>query len=127
MEWKYVKNINENEIVEVEKKYNINLPESLKNIILKYNGGRPDRRIFDTATSKERVIKSLISYSDKDKENIHIFSDFFKRGYIPFAITPFGDVLCMKKGEKIYILMHETDEFDYVCNNLDEFFKKLYK
>lgn len=31
MEWKYVKNINENEIVEVEKKYNINLPESLKN------------------------------------------------------------------------------------------------
>ena len=58
MEWKYVKNINENEIVEVEKKYNINLPESLKNIILKYNGGRPDRRIFDTTTSKERVIKS---------------------------------------------------------------------
>ena len=127
MEWKYVKNINENEIAEVEKKYNINLPESLKNVILKYNGGRPDRRIFDTITSKERVIKSLISYSDKDKENIHIFSDFFKIGYIPFAITPFGDVLVMKKDEKIYIWMHETDEFDYVCNNLDEFFKKLYK
>lgn len=33
----------------------------------------------------------------------------------------------MKKDEKIYIWMHETDEFDFVCNNLDEFIKILYK
>lgn len=44
---------------------------------------------------RERELKSLISYNGKDRENIYIFGDIFKKGYIPFAITEFGDVVCI--------------------------------
>ncbi len=41
---KYSENpITKNEIEEVEKKYGIKLPPDLKNLLLRYNGGRNER------------------------------------------------------------------------------------
>lgn len=56
MEWKYVKPLsNISSITEIENKYNMLIPQTLRNIIIKYNGGRPKK---DYLTQK-RIKKKL--------------------------------------------------------------------
>ena len=128
MEYKYIKELKDiNSIKEIEEKYKVKIPEILKNIIIRYNGGRPVKNIFMTKESKEKVIKTLLSYNQSDRENIYIYLDFFKKGYIPFANTAFGDVICLNnKNENIELYLHEIDKFEYVCENIEQFINKLY-
>lgn len=127
MEWKYVKQLNNNPIIDIEKQYNIKLSENLKRIINKYNGGRPEKNIFSTDNNKQRVIKSLLSYNKTDKENIYMFTEIFDKGYIPVFITEFGDVISIKSNsEEVYIYLHEKDSFDYICEDIEKFIERLY-
>ena len=48
MDWKYVKKISDRDLIEVESKLNIILSDKLKEIILCYNNGRPQKNCFDT-------------------------------------------------------------------------------
>lgn len=53
MEWKYVKSLKYDKgITNVKKIYNMKISKYLKDIIMKYNGGRPLKNIFDTTNSK---------------------------------------------------------------------------
>lgn len=129
MEWKYIKQLKDKEnIREIEIKYNIELPSALKELILSCNGGRPKRNIFNTKNNKEKVMKLLLSYNKDDKENIYSYSDLFYKGYIPFGITEFGDVICINPlNYSIEIYLHELDTFEYICENIETFFKILYE
>lgn len=128
MKWKYVKPLKDNFIIEyLEKTYSIEIPKFLKEIILENNGGRPVKNMFMTKENKEKVIKTLLSYNQSDRENIYIYIDFFDKGYIPFANTDFGDVICVNnKNENVELYLHEIDKFEYVCENIEEFIDKLY-
>ena len=76
MEWKYVKPLNDNSIIGyIEKTYNVEIPTYLKELITKYNGGRPEKRLFNTQNSKERVLQGLISFNKEDKSNIFIYEE----------------------------------------------------
>ncbi len=130
MEWKYIKKLKDiNCITKIENEYNIHIPQTLKDIIINYNGGRPfDEMLFNTEKNDEKVIKSLLSYNIDDKENVYIFSEIFEKGFIPFAITVFCDVICINnKNENIELYLHELDTFEYICKNIDEFFSILYQ
>lgn len=128
MKWKYVKPLKDNLIIEyLEKTYSIEIPKLLKEIILENNGGRPVKNMFMTKENKEKIIKTLLSYNQSDRENIYIYIDFFDKGYIPFANTDFGDVICVNnKNENVELYLHEIDKFEYVCENIEEFIDKLY-
>ena len=128
MKWKYVKSINDSKSIEnIEQKFNVKIPVDLKYIIIKYNGARPLKNIFDTQNSKERVFKSLLSYNKEDKENIYIYDELFHRGYIPFAITPSGDLLCInKENQNVELYLHETDIFELICSDITKFIDTLY-
>ncbi len=128
MEWKYIKPLTDNTVFEnIEKTFKLEIPVSLKEIITKYNGGRPEKNIFDTQKSKERVLQRLISFNKEDKANIFIYDDLLKKGYIPFAITEFGDVICIKiDNESIELYLHELDKFEYVCDNIEKFLNILH-
>ena len=128
MEWKYIKPLKDNSIFEnIEKTYNVEIPRYLKEIITKYNGGRPERRLFDTQNSKERVLQGLISFNKEDKANIFIYDDLLKKGYIPFAITEFGDVVCINNETRCVVLyLHETENFENVCDKINDFFNLLF-
>lgn len=128
MEYKYVKKLkNSNSIKEIEEKYNIQIPQLLKNIIVKYNGGRPLANIFLTDNKKEKVIKTLLSYNKEDKENIYIYDDIFAKDYIPFANTEFGDTICINnKNANIELYNHEADRFEYISENIETFFNMIY-
>lgn len=129
MEWKYIKPLKDNSIFEnIEKTYNVEIPRYLKEIITKYNGGRPERRLFDTQNSKERVLQGLISYNKEDKANIFIYDELLKKGYIPFAITEFGDIICVdNNNQNIELYLHETAGFEKISEKIEEFFKVIYK
>lgn len=128
MEWAYVKVLIDNSVFEnIERTYNVEIPKYLKEIISKYNGGRPKKRLFDTQNSKEKVLQGLISFNKEDKANIFIYEDLLRKGYIPFAITEFGDAICVNiDNEFIGLYLHELDKFEYVCDNIEKFLNILY-
>lgn len=128
MEWKYIKDLNNGESIEnIEQKFDVKIPALLKNIIIKYNGGRPLKNIFDTQHSKEKVFKSLLSYNKQDKENIYLYEELFYRNYIPFAITPSGDVICInKENQSVELYLHESNTFEWICNDISKFINSLY-
>lgn len=127
MDWKYVKTIKEDKLSKAEESLNIKLSKELRNIILKYNNGRPERTCFDTKTEQGKMLKKILSYNEEDKDNVYVFSELIDKGYIPFAITEFGDVICESKEQAIYLYKHELDEFDYIAENVEEFINnKLY-
>lgn len=128
MEYKYIKKLEDINIInEIEQKYKVKIPKILKDTIIRYNGGRPVKNTFMTKEKSEKVIKTLLSYNQSDRENIYIYLDFFKKGYIPFANTDFGDVICLNnKNENIELYLHEIDKFEYVCENIEQFINKLY-
>lgn len=127
MDWKYVKIISESKLLEVEVKFGIKLSPKLREIILKYNNGRPERTCFDTKTEQGKMFKKILSYNKEDKDNVYVFSELIDKGYIPFGITEFGDVICESKEQTICLYKHELDEFEYVAENVEEFInEKLY-
>ena len=125
--WKYVKKLdNINDIIEIESQYNIQIPTTLKNIIIQDNGGRPSKKIFTLKSGDEKVIKSLLSFNKEDRETVYSFKDLIKKDYLPFVTTEFGDVICLNiKDNSIELYEHETDKFEYICQNIDEFLKEL--
>lgn len=128
MEWKYIKELKDyKSITNIEKKYNINIPNYLKDLIIQYNGGRSVNNIFDTNNNKEKVFKCLLSYNSDDRENIYIYNDLFETNHIPFANTPSGDVICLNiKNQKIELYLHETDKFELVSDNIEKFIEGSY-
>lgn len=128
MDWKYVKPLKDNSVIEdLEKTYSIEMPRFLKEVILQNNGGRPNKTLFNTQNSKERVLQGLISFNKDDKANIFIYDDMLKRGYIPFGITEFGDLVCINnKNKRVELYLHELDKFEYVCDNIEKFLNILY-
>lgn len=128
MEWKYVKTLRDNSVFEnIEKIYNVEIPTYLKDLITKYNGGRPEKTLFDTQKSKERVLQGLISFNKEDKANIFIYEELLKKGYIPFAVTEFGDVVCINnKNKSVELYLHENETIENICDNIKNFFKILF-
>ena len=43
----------------------------------------------------------------------------------PFAITPFGDLICEKGGKVVY-WFHEEDKIYNIASSLEEFLNMLY-
>ena len=128
MEWKYVKPLKDNSVFEnIEKIYNVEIPIYLKELITKYNGGRPEKSIFDTKKSKERVLQGLISFNKEDKANIFIYEELLKKGYIPFAITEFGDLVCINnKNKNVELYLNENETIESICDSIEVFDHKLY-
>lgn len=127
MEYKYVKELKAfDSIKEIEDKYNVQIPQILKDVIIINNGGRPVANIFSTNNKKEKVIKTLLSYNKDDKENIYVFTELFKKGYIPFAVAEFGDVICVNNiNGYIELYNHESDKMELICENISIFFNML--
>ena len=126
--WRYVKPISsETAISDVEKKKNIMLPADLKEIIKKYNNGRPSLKLFDLGTEKEKEFKKLLSFNKEDVENIFGFLNIDTKiqGLLPFASDPSGNLICLYQ-DKIYYWEHESDSIKYLADTFTDFLNKLY-
>lgn len=126
--WKYVKELkNESAIENFEKNQQVHIPNDLKEIISKYNNGRPSLRYFDLGNEKGIEFKKLLSFNSDDKENIFEFLsiDSQHSGLLPFADDISGNLLCLYKG-KIYFWNHESDTLTFLADTFSEFLATLY-
>ncbi len=121
-EWKYVKRLNDdNAVKSFLDKYNVNLPEKLRDIIEKNNGGRPTNKRILTETNKEYVFKNLLSYNDNDLDNVYSFypSMFENKNIYPLAMDSSGNFICYEfSSEKIILLNHESGQIEIIVESV---------
>ncbi len=115
--WKYVKPLeNEEAITAFETTYDVKVPKLVKGLALKYNAGRPSKRVFDVKGREECVFQQLLSFNKSDRTNIYTAMDVLKKeghvNVIPFAMTPSGDYICIdSKTSKVMLWDAEQDQF----------------
>lgn len=132
MNWKYVKALkSENAIKEFEVTFKFEFPDSFKEIVANYNGGRPEKDIYDTDKTKERTIKSLLSFNKEDKETIWKIADWnkdeLKDDFIAFAIDHFGNLICFSVSDKSIVFMDmEMLKTESIAKDFSTFLDKLY-
>lgn len=126
--WKYVKPLNNpNAVEEFEKTHGMIFPVDLKEIIKCYNGGRPELKLYDTATEKDKEFKTLLSFNETDIENIYKYCDVdsSNKTMIPFASDSAGNLFVLKAG-KIYLWNHESDTLNFIADKFTDFLNSLH-
>lgn len=133
MEWKYVKPLSsEDNINEFECLVKYAFPEDFRECIKKYNGGRPQKKIFDTDTTKERALKSFLSFNKNDRETVWRIYEWNKQElgdrYVAFAVDNFGNLICFDaNNDHIVFLNHENLGVEKVADDFMEFINKLHE
>ena len=126
--WKYVKDLkNVNAITDFEKANNFSYPDDLRQILVKYNGGRPSLKYYDLPDEKDKEFKTLLSFNETDIENVYKCYplDSSDKSLIPFASDSAGNYFVLKDGE-IYLWNHEIDNLRFVANSFLSFLQKLH-
>ena len=132
MQWKYVKPLLSSEsISDFETVVKYKFPDDFKKCVLENNGGRPDSRTFDTDRTKERELKSFLSFNKDDIESIWKISEWNKSElsdkYVAFAIDNFGNLICFDiKNNNIIFLDHETLNTEKISDDFTGFLNGLY-
>ena len=132
MEWNYVKSLSSKDsIEEFEKKENYTFPDEFKQCVINNNGGRPNRRGFDTENTKERELKTFLSFNKEDKETMwkasEIEEDELPSNYIPFAIDNYGNFICFNSNDDSVVFFdHESLSIELIANNFSSFINCLY-
>lgn len=128
------------DIIDFENNFNIKLPEDLKKILLKYNGGVLEGNTMEDKFIFINGIKSTYSFSilysikygtNTMEEAIDIYQiteEHIPREYLPFAEDQGGNPYTISTNEddygKIYIWFMDVGEPErvFVANSLEEFF-----
>lgn len=132
LQWKYVKGtICREEIELVEERFGA-LPSDIKETILQYNGGRPNKKVFKTKRNTERIFNSLISFNKLDKGNIFITIECLinelPKKVIPVGTDPFGNYICVQKSmnkSRIIFWNHENGETEDICDDFTQLLEML--
>lgn len=133
MEWKYVKPLSSVEnINEFECLVRYSFPKDFKIYVEEKNGGRPNKKAFDTNIHKGHELKSFLSFNKEDKETVwKIFNgnkEELSDRYIPFAIDNFGNLICFNvDNDNIVFINHEDKNVEIAAENFTEFINGLYE
>ncbi len=114
MNWKYVKKLSDQNLIEkFTTQFGFKFPSDYIKCVKENNGGRPELHVFDTELTKERTIKTLLSFNEKDRETMWkankkliVIND---KKYIAFAVDNFGNKICFDSDDKVVFIDHESD------------------
>lgn len=132
MNWKYVKPLESSNLIsEYEKIVGYSFCDSFKRCVASNNGGRPEKRAFDTNKHNGREIKSFLSFNRDDKETVWKILEWNKtelaQKYVPFGIDNFGNLICFdSENDTIVFVNHEDLTVENIAENFESFIKKLY-
>lgn len=129
--WKYVKALkDDNSIVQFERKYGIQLPEDIVECFKENNGGRPNRKVFDTELTKGRTIKCILSFNMDDLETIYspmVIINAENPRLVPIAVDPGGNYICYNIAKNNIVLwLHEMNSTEAIAATFTDFLKGLY-
>ena len=115
--------ITKQDITNLEKKYSFQFPESLKNFLLKNNGGIPEKTLLVKKGINFLIDKLLsVKYGKYNtyESTLDSIADIIPSYTIPFAIDPFGNYFVFKKKiNSIFFL----DMEDVTLTSLNKDFK----
>lgn len=131
------------DIKRVENYFNLSLPKSLKQIVLKNNAAYPYPACFDFGKSSS-VLGPLLSFSPNDEDTVincyerqEGFPEFCFSGLVPIASDPSGNLLCLQYKEpsqdepNVVFWDHEESKLKnaitLVANSFEEFLESLYE
>lgn len=132
MEWKYVKPLSSEEnINDFECMVKYCFPDEFRKCVIQHNGGRPSCKVFDTNKTKERELKSFLSFNKEDRETVWKIHEWnaeeLSNRYIAFAIDNYGNLICFDaNNDSIVFLNHENLEIELISQNFKMFIDSLY-
>ena len=133
MEWKYVKPLSSKEnINDFECMVKHCFPDEFRKCVILYNGGRPSCKAFDTDKTKERELKSFLSFNKDDRETVWKIHEWNKEElsnrYVAFAIDNYGNLICFDaNNDSIIFLDHENMTTELIAVSFSEFIDNLYE
>lgn len=126
--WKYVKELkNATAIDDFEKEHNFSYPQDLKQVLIKYNGGRPSLKYYDLQSENDKEFKTLLSFNESDIENVYKCYplDSSDKSLIPFASDPAGNYFVLKDNA-VCLWNHETDRVEKISSTFTDFLNNLH-
>ena len=81
-----------------EKKFNVNLPDDLKDIINKYNKGFPIPNKFVLKDGTKVEFSQMLSFNKNETFSVYncFMEEMQKKNIVPFAMTSNGSFICIK-------------------------------
>lgn len=127
--WDFIEPLNSPTLIdEFERRYSYRIPDTLKSLILEFNGGYPDKDVFDKP-QKGMVFSHLLSFNESSVEGVYVFLPSFEKengiSLLPFATDGFGNLICEEDG-KIFFWRHETGELNPVADSIDDLLELLH-
>ncbi len=127
--WKFVEPLESPSQLEVfERRYHYRIPAALKTLIREFNGGCPDRKVFDQPQTG-MVFSHLLSFNPDSPESVFHCLREFESGdtlrALPFATDGFGNLICEHAGQ-IWFWEHETARMELVADSLPELLERLH-
>jgi SMI1-KNR4 cell-wall len=127
--------ISESEINEIESRYNISFSQEYKDLILKYNGGRPNKTLFkgsdDGLILAEVYPLKYGKYTLEDALNkFSIIDKIIPEYLIPIGADPADNLICLSQKANefgsIYVWMFDSiEELRFVAKTLNQVLSEL--
>lgn len=106
-----------------EKQFGIIMPENLKKLYLKYNGG-----ILEIGENSYDLdsIKHGNSRMEESIDSFQVTEQHIPKEYLPFATTPVGHIICIYAGNghkngSIFLFRYDETEPVFYNRTLEEF------
>ncbi|EOV9527773.1 MULTISPECIES: SMI1/KNR4 family protein [Bacillus cereus group] len=131
------------EIEKFEIENGVKLTEKYKKFLLQWNGGYPERSIFNISDELGKSVLNVFNGIGDMYDNLEKVIDIYEfrlaKGFIPIADDSAGNVICLGTEEsyyeKIYFWDHEKEPEDpddmsnmyFLANDIDEFLDNLYE
>ena len=129
IQWKYAKPLASPDPMDAfERSVGYAFCPEFRECAMEHNGGRPLANVFDTDKAKGRVLKTLLSFDPDDRETVWkaIEWECMRPGYIPFAVSAFGDPICFDKTNgRVVLLDHESGLIEDVVDDFERFITSL--
>ena len=115
-------------VKEMEKKYNISLPNHYRYFLCKYNGGYTPKTKFKVGRISSDIRGFYGIGNVKLSFNAVGLKEWIDKGFLPMAIDSFGNYLVIgvdnDSSEKIFFCNHEAgNKMECIAENLKVFFK----
>ncbi|PWN58146.1 SMI1/KNR4 family protein [Chryseobacterium viscerum] len=119
----YEKRITIKDIQQIEESFDIVIPENLKKLYLKYNGGIID---IDNESYDFDSIKYGMTTIEESIDSLQITEQHITKEYLPFATSPVGHIVCIytaagKRKGQIFLFRYDELEPIFYNNSLEEF------
>lgn len=129
IEWKYKIDLADNALSEISSKYQVIIPDDLKELLKAANAATPSKTRF-MLNVDEKVFGAVLSFNPNEKEADSFESAMnigFEKNIVPFGIDPFGNYICYNTDNNCILFFdYEEDCFEEISASLGEFLSRLY-